>query len=1330
MPAKYSAVEQGQVASIRNQASWGTCWSFSALAAAESAYIKLNGKEANLSESHLVNFFYNDAIDGPDGGLTGDAVTAVGDKPVQRGGNSLFTTWGMARWTGIADEATDASLVYPSNTAETNELSIDSQFAYTDAMHLENAYWINLDDKDSVKKAVMEYGAVGVSYYYDAYYDSDYYKYYMNADYDGPAVYYNPYSTSTNHAVAIVGWDDNFDRNNFQYTYDNAYWAEEGWEAELPSKNGAWLIRNSWGSGIGDGGYFWISYEDASISPYSYTYEGKTYTATRTAFAFDFDIADNYDHNYQYDGSAGTKAVSGSNLTAAAVYTVNGETGSTQAVSAVGVGFASASTSYTVKIYTDLKDVANPESGTLAATKKGKTSFEGYYTIELDEPIFVDAGENFGVVVIASKGSGKASLFVDTSYTNSNWIKFTANTDNDKTFYKSGSKWVDAGSAQDYTFRIKAFTDDIDTTAKAADKVIVEDMVGEIAPVTYTGAAATPEPKVVFDGVTLTKGTDYILTYSDNDKVGTAKVTINGTGSYTGTVEKTFTISQKAMTADMISVSGWTYDGENHNTLSVKNGNVVMTETTDYKVKYSKDPVNAGKYTVTVTGTGNYKGKASKTFNVNKYELTAGSVTLAYDTVEYNGKDNKPAVTVKIGNFEVPSSNYSVSYKNNKAAGTAQVIVKGKNNCSGTVEKTFTISTKSVATEGISATVGNGLYTGSEVKPQVTLKDGSTKLKLGKDYTVEYSNNINATTESSKAYAIIKGTGNYSGSMEVPFDISVRKATKIAVEAYVQKDGSSVCVVKADGKTVNEADFTINNVVKAGTSEQVAVDKMQAAEKYDVEVELKNNYSGVATVKNVLCKKDMNAITVAFTAQDETYTYSGKAIKPAIQVKDGENTVAAKNYTVKYTDNINAGTATVEVIAKGNTYAGTAKLQFTIQKKNVDATLKLSNIKDTVYTGNEIAPSLTVKDGSKTLKKGTDYTLVYANNKNVSYENNEVAAKASVEVKLSDNYTVSNEEVCKTYFKIKPASINKVTVAAAYFKGENNAVEPSITVKAGKIDVPASAYDVTWTDNTKVTTKAKVKVTAKENANFTGSKEVTFKIVKEPLSKATISGVADSVYPGKAVEFSGIVLKDSENQVIDASNYTISYKNNTKVGNATVIITAKSDSIYSGSVSKKFKITKAELSDLVKITGSLETKSYTGKKITYTTNEIAEVVKAAVEGDKPAYTVSYSNNINAGTATMILKGKGNYQGEVQLTFTINPCDIKDAVIKAEKKVQYNNGQPVYAKVNKVTIGKTTLSKGKDYTVSYASTTNKGLGVIKVTGTGNYTGTKLSYYVIK
>ena len=1335
LPRSYDARAAEAVSAVKNQGSWGTCWSFSAVATAESAYKRLYGSEANLSELQLVKFFYEgDNVTGPDGGLEGDKITALEKEPVQRGGNSYFTTFAMARWTGIADEATDTSLVYPYNTSSTNDLpSIEEQYAYADALHLKNAYWINIEDQNSIKKAIMDYGTVGVSYYQESIYSSDYFTYYMKTaggdstyQYDGPAVYYNPNNTSTNHAVAIVGWDDDFDRNNFQHTP-----AYASGSAGLPQQNGAWLIKNSWGTSVSDGGFFWISYEDLSLK------------AAKTVFAFDFDEADKYDHNYQYDGSAGLRSIGGTSLTTAAIYTTNGEAGSYQTISAVGIGFSSASTDYTIKIYTDLKNKSNPESGNLAATVTGKTSFEGFYTIELDKTILTEAGKDFGVVVTASKNGERASISVDMSYTNGNWIEFTANTENDRTFLKSGSSWksTNSSSSSPYTVRIKAYTNDVSATPKARDRVIIDDMLEEIAPQTFNGTSVEPQVRVVFAGTVLEEGTDYEVAYENNDKISTsnakAKAIIIGKGDYSGTVEKEFTITKKAIDADMILIPDGVFDGTSHKSLEVVYNGVVLTEGTDYTVGYSKNPVNAGKYTVTVKGKGNYSGSAKKNFTVDKMELTDGTVSLDYTSVNYSGKENKPAVTVRVGEYKVPASNYTVKYKDNKTVGTASVTITGKGNCQGSVTKQFTIEPKRIGSEepnNITVIVKGGTYTGNEVKPAVTVKDGKTVLKLNKDYILTYSNNTNATTESSKASVTVVGTGNYSGTVEKQYEIAVQKvaAGKIKAAAMYGKDNVSVCTVTVNGKEIAPSDYVLI-IKKAGTEETVNDTDLQPGEKYHIEVALKNNYAGGTTVKNVICKKAAQRLAVEFSEPEKVYTYTGSAIKPKITVKDGEAVLKTnKAYSVVYSDNINAGTATITVTGKGE-YAGAVSIPFTIEKKDVSETLKISGIPNKTYTGQPIMPAVTVKNGKTSLKANKDYTCSYFNNLNVSYdENNTVIKEAKVVIRLSDNYTMNGSNTTETYFQIDPAKISKVTASSCYYKGEGIAIEPDVAVKAGKISVSSDDYIVTYSNNTKVNSKAGVTVEVKAGRNFTGRKSASFKITKEPLSKATVTGISGRVYSGNNITFDA-VLKNSGQETIDPSDYTVTYSKNKNVGTGQVTFKANADSIYSGSATKKFKINKADLNTVISadsISAQLSAKTYTGGKQTYTGAEIKGIVNAVVQGDVPTYKVSYSNNVNAGTASLIMTGTGNYSGRVEIPFAIEPRSIGDVDITVLEQATYNNGNPVYATIKKIVYGKKKLKRSTDYTLSYINSTRRGIAAVQVTGSGNYTGTKIIYYVIE
>lgn len=138
----------------------------------------------------------------------------------------------------------------------------------------------------------------------------------------------------------------------------------------------------------------------------------------------------------------------------------------------------------------------------------------------------------------------------------------------------------------------------------------------------------------------------------------------------------------------------------------------------------------------------------------------------------------------------------------------------------------------------------------------------------------------------------------------------------------------------------------------------------------------------------------------------------------------------------------------------------------------------------------------------------------------------------------------------------------------------------------------------------------------------------------------------------------------------------------------------------------------------------IENQVYTGKKIEPEININNNTTQLNKGTD---YEVNYSNNINAGTAIVKIVGKGNYTGERNITFKIDPTNISD--INVISKNQTYNGK---AKTPAITVkhGNNVLNKGTDYTLSYTNNVNAGKAKIIVTGKGNYTGTKITTFKIK
>ena len=158
-----------------------------------------------------------------------------------------------------------------------------------------------------------------------------------------------------------------------------------------------------------------------------------------------------------------------------------------------------------------------------------------------------------------------------------------------------------------------------------------------------------------------------------------------------------------------LSASSYTYDGTAKKpSITVKNGSTILKNGTDYVVTY-KNNTNAGTAIVTVTGKGKYSGTASKTFTISKASIAKFNATLSATTYTYNGSAKKPRVTVKNGSKILATSDYTVTYKNNIAIGTATVTIAAKGNYSGTINKTFTITPATVTGFKVASTTANAV---------------------------------------------------------------------------------------------------------------------------------------------------------------------------------------------------------------------------------------------------------------------------------------------------------------------------------------------------------------------------------------------------------------------------------------------------------------------------------------------------------------------------------------------------------------------------------------------------------------------------------------------
>ncbi|MBE5880994.1 MAG: hypothetical protein E7289_01595 [Lachnospiraceae bacterium] len=480
---------------FRNQNPYGTCWAHSAIGAVEASLIRkgMATGSIDLSERHLAYYMYNKGETGDQkGGTYGDYTYldesyADVEPYLMYGGNNAWSMWLLASWCGpVAESLAPYDELESETTDLTGGLSLthSTEMAYgKDACHVQNVYKIALGDMEdgkaepAVKEMIMKCGALGMSYYSDDIYEK-------NQD-GGYGCYYNPDITGTNHAVQVVGWDDEFPKGNFK--------------EEAPG-DGAWLIKNSWGNESAYSaqyGYFWLSYYDASINPYA-SGSGNT---MRYAYVFDAEPADNYDHIYQYDGDSsggyiGLREVSNR-------FVAGDGDGKWDVLRGVGIGVAQSHATGTVEIYRNLINTSgDPTQGDPVHSQKFYLEYPGYHTIPLTKDVYLADGSQFSVVF---RFEEETDLYISYDSVNG-WspVTFSTYENQDVSMYSSSSGyWYDLAD-YNYVLRIKAYSDDAAEYQPSVlqgftlNKGNIEIKVGESAQLAAT-QTATPSSTGVID---------------------------------------------------------------------------------------------------------------------------------------------------------------------------------------------------------------------------------------------------------------------------------------------------------------------------------------------------------------------------------------------------------------------------------------------------------------------------------------------------------------------------------------------------------------------------------------------------------------------------------------------------------------------------------------------------------------------------------------------------------------------------------------------------------------------------------------------------------------
>ena len=424
----------------------------------------------------------------------------------------------------------------------------------------------------------------------------------------------------------------------------------------------------------------------------------------------------------------------------------------------------------------------------------------------------------------------------------------------------------------------------------------------------------------------------------------------------------------------------------------------------------------------------------------------------------------------------------------------------------------------------------------------------------------------------------------------------------------------------AQGDVIESVTVT-GSQTTVGTSDNVpSAAIIKNADNDDVTETYEINY-----VNGTLAVTAKTVSTPSVTLSETDYSYDGSAKEPTVTVKDGETVIPKTEYTVGYSDNTAAGTATVTITDKeGGNYSVSGSVTFVITAKTVSTPSVTLSETSFVYDGSAKEPTVTVKDGETVIPE-TEYTVGYSDNTAVG------TATVTITDKEGGNYSVSGSATF--VITAKTVSTPSVMLSETDYSYDGSAKEPAVTVKDGETVIPETEYTVGYSDNTAAGI-ATVTITDREGGNYSVSGSATFVITARTVSTPSVTLSETSfVYDGSEKQPT-VTVKDGET-VIPETEYTVGYSDNTAAGIATVTITDKEGGNYSVSGSATFVIfvkgdanndKKVDVADLVEMVNARDGHP-----------SVRFVLKAAdIDGSG-----SITNSDITAVANLIMKGQSN-----------------------------------------------------------------------------------------
>ncbi len=727
------------------------------------------------------------------------------------------------------------------------------------------------------------------------------------------------------------------------------------------------------------------------------------------------------------------------------------------------------------------------------------------------------------------------------------------------TYTVSGNEQTDAGT---YTLTITGtgnFTGTIAATFEIKAKSIEgADVSLDTSQFTYNGERQTPAiSSVSIDGLAVIYDTgEGECSGEFGVDAGTYTLVISGKDNFTGEIEVTFTIDPLDIDGATVELDGaLTYDRTvlTHNFGSVAVGSLTLTDE-DYAVS-GNTGTNAGSYTMTITGQGNYTGTRKVDFTIEALSIEGAEIDLSQDDLPYNASAQRPdVISVTVNGVELETSEYSVNNTSHINAGTYSVTVTARGgNFTGSATATYTISPLSL--DGADVYAQDLTYNG-EVRDVSIVWIRVGNISLGSsDYTITYDGEIKDT--GTYNFTVTAASGNFEGAITSSFMVNPREISYAEIVL-----GESLTY---NGQEQMQDISVIYNGVEVGYKVLDDSDKGTSSGTYTLYIEADDsNFTGTAHTSFTIEKLDISAenVRVVVTLDSYELTYTGEAQHPAISsadvyiIVDGTEDEGHKlSYIGHYDSNaIDAGTYKITVSADGvvghTDFTGSVEVEYTIVSRAIDEIEYIFEFEEYVYNGSAQSPVVATVYGvwyEEVEDSGAESGYITLKHRfeldpatyEVSMPGNAVNAGTyafTITILGGGNYSAAAPFACE--FTIERYDISSATVYIAghdsfVYNGETQTlVIESVTVDLNGVETEIE-FNVTGNSTRYVGTHI-VTITPVDEENFTGHITRSFTISRMDISEVEIAYSGDSfTYDGEMqgpeiYSFGGVAVSSSD----------------------------------------------------------------------------------------------------------------------------------------------------------------------------------------------------------